>query len=165
MVIKVNLPLATSIYLFRKPITFQSRRFKLSIYYLYYRINYLCYLSLNHPYFSLKSFYLWLCLDFIHLYRVFFFMGTNKQILLSPPKKKHTVLYSIYPIIIHIYLSIIVLRLLGNECNMCEEKQPFRNFLQMKKHMNIEHKRFYCDLCVDNLKVILRQLYVILRKF
>ncbi len=44
-------------------------------------------------------------------------------------------------------------RLLGHECEMCEDKPIFRNFLQMKKHMNMEHKHFYCDLCVDNLKV------------
>jgi len=44
-------------------------------------------------------------------------------------------------------------KLLGHECEMCEDKPTFRNFLQMKKHMNMEHKHFYCDLCVDNLKI------------
>ena len=46
--------------------------------------------------------------------------------------------------------------MLGHECDMCEEKPKFRNFLQLKKHMNMDHKHFYCDLCVDNLKVKLK---------
>jgi len=45
------------------------------------------------------------------------------------------------------------IKLLGHECTECEDKPTFRNFLQMKRHMNINHKRFYCDLCVDNLKI------------
>lgn len=47
-------------------------------------------------------------------------------------------------------------RLLEHNCPICpesERKWPFKTFHQLKDHMRREHELFYCDLCVDNLKI------------
>ncbi len=45
--------------------------------------------------------------------------------------------------------------LLAHRCLMCEKEHPvtFRTFKQLDTHMKREHERFYCDLCVAQLKV------------
>lgn len=42
-------------------------------------------------------------------------------------------------------------RLLENNCKSC--KSSFRTFFQLKDHVRREHELYYCDLCVDNLKI------------
>ncbi|XP_017785027.1 PREDICTED: zinc finger protein 598 [Nicrophorus vespilloides] len=47
-------------------------------------------------------------------------------------------------------------RLLEFACHIClphERKWPFKTFNQLKDHMRREHELFYCDICVDNLKI------------
>ena len=43
--------------------------------------------------------------------------------------------------------------LLTHTCSICPEKQVFSNFNSLKDHMRRKHDLFYCELCVDNLKV------------
>ncbi|CAG9824565.1 unnamed protein product [Phaedon cochleariae] len=46
--------------------------------------------------------------------------------------------------------------LLEHRCYICEEgerKWPFKTFQQLKDHMRREHELFYCDICVENLKI------------
>jgi len=45
-------------------------------------------------------------------------------------------------------------RLLEHRCKLCLSIEPFRTFENLRKHMQREHTLFYCDLCVDNLKVL-----------
>lgn len=44
--------------------------------------------------------------------------------------------------------------LLEHACQTCEEHPTFRTFVQLKDHMRKKHERFYCELCVENLKVL-----------
>lgn len=43
--------------------------------------------------------------------------------------------------------------LLLHACNRCHGKPSFRTFQSLSDHMRREHELFYCDLCVDNLKI------------
>ena len=43
--------------------------------------------------------------------------------------------------------------LLEHRCKACDDMPVFRNFTQLKDHMRKYHERFYCELCVDHLKV------------
>lgn len=49
-------------------------------------------------------------------------------------------------------------RLLLHSCRVCTGKPEFRTFGALKDHMRREHELYYCDLCVDNLKVSLSKL-------
>lgn len=42
--------------------------------------------------------------------------------------------------------------LLANDCPNCDT-HPFTKFEQLRDHVRREHEQFYCDLCVDNLKI------------
>ncbi|XP_075230467.1 E3 ubiquitin-protein ligase ZNF598 [Lycorma delicatula] len=44
--------------------------------------------------------------------------------------------------------------LLAHVCLKCPEKIAFQNFLLLKEHMRRSHELFYCELCVDNLKIL-----------
>ncbi|KAJ8953918.1 hypothetical protein NQ318_019158 [Aromia moschata] len=47
-------------------------------------------------------------------------------------------------------------KLLEHRCQICEEtdrKWPFKTFQQLKDHMRREHELFFCDICVENLKI------------
>jgi hypothetical protein len=44
-------------------------------------------------------------------------------------------------------------KLLDHTCKLCADVPEYRTFNALKDHMRREHERFYCDLCVDNLKV------------
>ncbi|KAJ8928356.1 hypothetical protein NQ314_019087 [Rhamnusium bicolor] len=47
-------------------------------------------------------------------------------------------------------------KILEHRCQVCEEterKWPFKTFQQLKDHMRREHELFYCDICIDNLKI------------
>lgn len=44
-------------------------------------------------------------------------------------------------------------QLLDHNCNKCHKIPAFRNFNQLKEHMRKEHELYYCDLCVDNLRI------------
>ncbi|XP_071444405.1 E3 ubiquitin-protein ligase ZNF598 [Hetaerina americana] len=44
-------------------------------------------------------------------------------------------------------------KLLLHLCNRCHSKPSFRTFQSLSDHMRREHELFYCDLCVDNLKI------------
>ena len=46
-------------------------------------------------------------------------------------------------------------RLLEHRCKLCLSSEPFRTFKNLREHMQREHTLFYCDLCVNNLKVLL----------
>ncbi|KAG8224850.1 hypothetical protein J437_LFUL005453 [Ladona fulva] len=43
--------------------------------------------------------------------------------------------------------------LLLHVCNQCHGKPSFRTFQNLSDHMRREHELFYCELCVDNLKI------------
>lgn len=43
--------------------------------------------------------------------------------------------------------------LLEHTCPTCEERPTFRNFTMLKDHMRKCHERFYCELCVEHLKI------------
>jgi len=45
-------------------------------------------------------------------------------------------------------------RLLEHSCKLCLSIEPFRSFQHLREHMQREHTLFYCDLCVNNLKVL-----------
>ncbi|XP_046404437.1 E3 ubiquitin-protein ligase ZNF598 [Ischnura elegans] len=44
-------------------------------------------------------------------------------------------------------------KLLLHVCNRCHTKPSFRTFSSLHDHMKREHELFYCNLCVDNLKI------------
>jgi E3 ubiquitin-protein ligase ZNF598 len=44
-------------------------------------------------------------------------------------------------------------KLLRHSCKVCSDKPEYRTFNALKDHMRKEHELFYCDLCVENLKV------------
>ena len=44
-------------------------------------------------------------------------------------------------------------QLLEHACLACSHNPVFNTFNQLKDHMRKEHERFYCELCVNNLKV------------
>jgi len=46
-------------------------------------------------------------------------------------------------------------RLLEHRCKHCLSIEPFREFQNLREHMQREHTLFYCDLCLNNLKVLL----------
>jgi len=59
------------------------------------------------------------------------------------------------------------LKLLELSCKMCKNKH-FRSFEMLNDHMKKAHDLFYCDLCVENLKVIMchvQSLLQIVREF
>lgn len=43
--------------------------------------------------------------------------------------------------------------LLAHVCPKCPERHAFQNFALLRDHMRREHELYYCDLCIDNLKV------------
>ncbi|KAK7063166.1 hypothetical protein SK128_026171 [Halocaridina rubra] len=43
--------------------------------------------------------------------------------------------------------------LLEHMCPLCENRPVFRNFAQLKDHMRKSHERFYCELCVEHLRI------------
>lgn len=43
--------------------------------------------------------------------------------------------------------------LLENRCKICDKIPPFRNFSLLNDHMRRVHERFFCDLCVNHLKI------------
>jgi hypothetical protein len=47
-------------------------------------------------------------------------------------------------------------RLLEHVCNICVGRPAFRTFQNLKDHMRKEHELYYCDLCVENLKVMVK---------
>ncbi|XP_064638825.1 E3 ubiquitin-protein ligase ZNF598-like [Lineus longissimus] len=44
-------------------------------------------------------------------------------------------------------------KLLEHQCPLCPDRPPDRGFMQMKTHMSKEHSLYYCDICVEHLKV------------
>lgn len=44
-------------------------------------------------------------------------------------------------------------KLLEHVCKICPGRPAFRTFNNLKDHMRKEHELYYCDLCVDNLKI------------
>lgn len=47
-------------------------------------------------------------------------------------------------------------KILEHNCSICKEydkKWPFRTFQQLQDHMRKEHELYYCDICVENLKI------------
>lgn len=44
--------------------------------------------------------------------------------------------------------------LLAHVCLKCPERIAFQNFLLLKEHMRRNHELFYCELCVENLKIL-----------
>ena len=44
-------------------------------------------------------------------------------------------------------------QLLVHICYTCPLKPTFQNLQILKDHLRKEHELFYCDLCVENLKV------------
>ncbi|KAE8739534.1 hypothetical protein FOCC_FOCC014954 [Frankliniella occidentalis] len=43
--------------------------------------------------------------------------------------------------------------LLQHECSICGGSKTYNTFQLLKDHMRKSHELFYCDLCVDNLKI------------
>uniref|UniRef100_T1IS92 RING-type E3 ubiquitin transferase n=1 Tax=Strigamia maritima TaxID=126957 RepID=T1IS92_STRMM len=52
-------------------------------------------------------------------------------------------------------------KLLEHSCSLCEDKMFFPTFMRLKDHMKRVHDRFYCNICVDNIKIFSseRQVY------
>nr|SVE70265.1 EOG090X01BP [Daphnia similis] len=44
-------------------------------------------------------------------------------------------------------------KLLVHVCYTCSLKPTFTNFQMLKEHLRKEHELFFCDLCVENLKI------------
>ncbi|KAJ4441141.1 hypothetical protein ANN_10991 [Periplaneta americana] len=44
-------------------------------------------------------------------------------------------------------------KLLEHVCKVCHGRPAFRTFQNLKDHMRKEHELYYCDLCVENLKI------------
>ena len=44
-------------------------------------------------------------------------------------------------------------KLIEHRCPKCKHQGPFRYFRDLQTHMRKEHTLFYCELCVENLKV------------
>lgn len=43
--------------------------------------------------------------------------------------------------------------ILAHVCPVCESQPEFRSLRDLVNHMRKDHELFYCDLCVENLKV------------
>lgn len=43
--------------------------------------------------------------------------------------------------------------LMEHSCSLCKDIPPFKNFAMLKDHMRKNHELFYCELCVDHLKI------------
>ncbi|CAG0897715.1 unnamed protein product [Cyprideis torosa] len=46
-----------------------------------------------------------------------------------------------------------VRRLLQHVCRRCDTSQTFSDFQSFREHIRKKHELYYCDLCVDNLKI------------
>ncbi|XP_046660073.1 E3 ubiquitin-protein ligase ZNF598 [Homalodisca vitripennis] len=44
--------------------------------------------------------------------------------------------------------------LLAHVCSKCPGRHAFQTFAILREHMRKEHELFYCDLCVENLKIL-----------
>jgi len=55
-------------------------------------------------------------------------------------------------------------RLLEHRCKLCLSIEPFRTFRNLREHMQHQHTLFYCDLCLDNLKVRACRLVIVIQK-
>lgn len=44
-------------------------------------------------------------------------------------------------------------KLLQHVCHICTDSKAYSTFQLLKEHMRKKHELFYCDLCVDNLKI------------
>lgn len=44
-------------------------------------------------------------------------------------------------------------KLLEHNCSVCPNSPSFRSFHALYDHMRREHELYYCDLCVEHLKV------------
>jgi hypothetical protein len=53
------------------------------------------------------------------------------------------------------------IKLLAHTCTVCKYNQVFNSFNNLKDHMKKEHDLHYCELCVDNLKVIIKKLFLL----
>lgn len=47
-------------------------------------------------------------------------------------------------------------KLLEHVCTACPGRPAFRTFQNLKDHVRKEHELYYCDLCVENLKVMVK---------
>ncbi|XP_076043290.1 E3 ubiquitin-protein ligase ZNF598 [Oratosquilla oratoria] len=47
--------------------------------------------------------------------------------------------------------------LLEHSCFQCKDPLMFKNFTQLKDHMRKHHERYYCELCVEHLKIFTRE--------
>ncbi|XP_054283909.1 E3 ubiquitin-protein ligase ZNF598-like [Macrosteles quadrilineatus] len=47
--------------------------------------------------------------------------------------------------------------LLAHVCPKCPTRHAFQTFNHLRDHVRKEHELFYCDLCVDNLKILTRE--------
>jgi hypothetical protein len=43
--------------------------------------------------------------------------------------------------------------LLKHQCKICTTENEFKSFKDLRMHMQRQHQLFFCDLCVDNIKV------------
>ncbi|XP_064603031.1 E3 ubiquitin-protein ligase ZNF598-like isoform X2 [Liolophura sinensis] len=43
--------------------------------------------------------------------------------------------------------------LLDHKCPLCKDRQPDRFLQDLTRHMRRDHERFFCDLCVEHLKI------------
>ena len=49
--------------------------------------------------------------------------------------------------------------LLMHKCHICPNQPIFRTFKQLDTHMRREHERFFCELCTQDLKVIISEFF------
>ena len=50
-------------------------------------------------------------------------------------------------------------QLLIHSCQVCSTNPTFPNLQTLKDHLRKEHEHYFCELCVDHLKVISIQLF------
>lgn len=53
-------------------------------------------------------------------------------------------------------------KLLEHRCSKCKNRPPDKNFKALQDHLRKDHSLYYCDLCVEHLKV---NYHVFLNKF
>ncbi|KAL3877270.1 hypothetical protein ACJMK2_035002 [Sinanodonta woodiana] len=49
------------------------------------------------------------------------------------------------------------LRLLEHSCHLCKDRHPERSLKALQAHMRKDHNLYYCDLCLDNLKIFTQE--------
>nr|SVE90981.1 EOG090X01BP [Daphnia sinensis] len=84
----------------------------------------------------------------------------TKVAFVKEAKPFQLLMLNLYPVdkVTRIHFENLLLRetfekLLVHVCYTCPTKPTFPNFQMLKDHLRKEHELFFCDLCVENLKI------------